>query len=111
MAEPRIVDGAVATSNGQLVRLPLRIVQLVQIGDALVVRGEGEPEHGYVSGNIWGLSLDGAILWQVTKSPPLDSQFVDIEQRGNKLVAFNFNGYRCNVNPLDGAIEALIFTK
>ena len=105
----RLENGVLAVPNRSHVTFPVPLVQLIDINDVIVVRGQGRER--YYPGNIWGLSSEGALLWRVTESWPLDSEFVEMELINGKLIAFNFNGYRCVIDPWTGRLEERVFTK
>jgi hypothetical protein len=108
-ALPRIEDGVVVLPGGERKEFPIKVVQLVQIDDVLIVRGEGTAR--YAPANLWGMDTMGHVLWQVTDWPPLDNEFTELAFRDGKLIAFNFNGYRCELNPRTGYVTNVVFTK
>lgn len=109
MGRLRLLNGVVLKPDGEQVTFPIPLVQLIQLNGVVVVRGEGEGR--YYSGNIWGLSPEGEVLWRITEKLPLDSEFTELHVQDGKLVAFNFNGYRCIIDPQTGNLEEYVFTK
>ena len=65
--------------------------------------------------NIFAINLNGEIIWQIEKSEKLDligdCPFINICIESNKLVAFNWCGFKYSIDPRVGVITDIIFTK
>jgi len=73
----------------------------------------GLQKHVIFNENIYGVSYDGKILWQIEKNNHLDedSPYTGLGVESNLLTAYNWDGYDYLINPQTGKIIDKKFVK
>ncbi|WP_144389549.1 hypothetical protein [Pigmentiphaga sp. NML080357] len=93
---------------GEDIVFPKCIVQIAAFERTLAVLIEPDPRHG--AENVYGIGLDGTILWQIAPRsyPSQAGPYVDLEARGNHLAVWNAYGTTLLMRPVTGRLVDLI---
>ncbi|GAB4393523.1 MAG: hypothetical protein Tsb005_12190 [Gammaproteobacteria bacterium] len=103
------IDGSrlvVSTLNSvKYVQFPYEIKQVEEFGEILVVRLK-IPVGIILNENVFGVSSEGKILWQIEKlsSVYTDNPFTGMVREGDNAKLFNWDGTDLIVNPATGEI-------
>ena len=108
-----VVNGQLSLKGCQL-GLPHPVVDAFAYRHLIVVRVE--PSAGFIfNRNVYGISDEGEVLWQIEESPhgtQEDKPYVNINVGQNDdLIAGNWNGVSYSVNPENGKITVVSFDK
>ena len=94
--------------------LPHPVEEALTYHDLIIVRLE--PPAGVIfNRNVYGISHEGEVLWQIEESPhgtQEDKPYVNINiGQNHDLIAGNWNGVSYSVNPENGKITVVSFDK
>lgn len=95
------------------VKLPYPVYKVEAFDDCLVVLLIGEDGYFPINENIFGVSYDGKILWQIEKVEHVnrDSPYTGMSKKDNLLLAYNWDGFDYQINPKTGKIINRKFVK
>lgn len=100
-----IKDEKLILDSGKTVTFDYLIADIVAFDDAVVVR-LNSPSDKHFNENVFGVSYDGKILWQIEKKEHVydESPYTYIGQRDDNVILFNFDGLELTVEPATGKI-------
>lgn len=87
------------------VKFPYDVAQVLDFSNVFVVRIES-PLKSRFNENVYGVSYDGKILWQVgpRKYVYEDSPYTGMIKEDEKVKLFNWDGTELLVNPMTGRV-------
>lgn len=90
---------------GEDIVFPGRIVLVVAFERSLAVLVEPDRRHG--GENVYGIGLDGTILWQIPRLsyPSQAGPYVGMARRGDDLAAWNTQGTTLTLRPVTGRLR------
>lgn len=99
-------------SNEKVIIFLFDISQFIQFEKIIVVSIEPK-QHHILNENLFGVSYEGKILWQVEKVEHVskDSPYMGIAKRNGILSAYNWDGFNYFINPETGEIIDKKFAK
>jgi hypothetical protein len=108
-----IVNGKL-TIGDRVIDFPHPVEEALAYHDLIIVRVE--PPAGVIfNKNVYGVSHEGKVLWQIEESPhgtQEDKPYVNIYiGQNDDLIAGNWNGVSYLVNPENGEITVVSFDK
>lgn len=107
-----IINGIVIF-DGQPIDLPHYADEALEYQNLIIIKIE--PPSGIIyNRNVFGVSKDGKISWQIEESPHStlsDKPYINIFVQGDDLIAANWNGVSYCVNPSNGKITVSSFDK
>ncbi len=83
-----------------------KIKQVEQFDNLLIVRVNPKTKAGFLNENIFGVSFDGKILWQIEVLPHVyeNSPYTGMSKEGESIKLCNWDGTDLIVNPVSGKI-------
>lgn len=108
------IDGhaLILISSGLRVEFPWPVIKALEFEDAYVVMIEPDASS-YFNENVFGISLDGKLLWQieVRKHVYANSCYTYIGRSDDNVRLGNWDGDDLIVNPLTGKILSVRYSK
>jgi len=107
-----IVDGRLVLSNGREVSFPYPVAESLNFPHAIVVRLDVPPK-AHFNENVFGISYDGKILWQVLPQQHVreESPYTSISYEGSKAGLYNWDATLYVVEPTTGKVVDKQFLK
>lgn len=101
----QIRDNVVILPNGKEVRFEHAVAQTVDFPDAVVIRLK-IPSGANLNENVFGISIEGQLLWQIAKEEHVYSQspYTGMTREGDNVRLFNWDGLELVVHPRTGKI-------
>lgn len=102
-----ISQNCIAFENGATATFPLPVAQALSFDDVAVARLD--VPHGQIfNENVYGLSRDGQIIWQVPARTHVyeDSPYVNLARTGGRVILTNWDGMELTLDPATGQILA-----
>jgi len=98
--------------SGRELSFKFKIHEAVEIGEVIVVCLE-VPRNRKLAENVYAITLDGKLVWQVPKTPHAtkDAYYVGIEKAAGLVRAFNYDGMVHELDPKTGRILKQYFGK
>lgn len=99
-------------SSGKVVSFPYPVSKALEFDDTVVVM-LNIPQGARLNENVFGVSKDGTILWQIKEqpSPYPDSPYLDLNREGHNAQIGNWSGMEYVVEPKTGKILSEQYTK
>jgi len=106
------INGKSLIVSGKSIKFPLDIKQVEVFPNSFVVRLE-VPTNFVFNENIFGVSKDGMILWQIEKLTYVysNSPYTGMLREKNFIKLFNWDGKNLIVNPDNGKIIEVEYGK
>lgn len=104
-----VIEGTqIKTQNGNVVTLAYNVKESIQVGEVLVVLLDVPPNQSMTE-NVFGLSHDGTVLWQIertsaTATDPFNCYVGVIASSDNTVRVANWNGMVSDINVKTGRV-------
>ena len=106
MTKFKVTGNRIELPSGQSVEFELEVADVLDTGDALVVRLVIPPGQ-IMNRNVFGISsTDGRILWQVPERKLVyeDSPYTGLRWEGGVVALYNWDGLELRVDPQTGEV-------
>lgn len=108
----KVENGELLLANGKTVRFDYPIRQIVEFPNVIVVL-LNIPTGKIFNENVFGVSCDGMVLWQVAPQRHLgdDSPYTGMNYEGDKAGLYNWDSTLYVVEPMTGDLVSKRFVK
>jgi outer membrane protein assembly factor BamB len=108
----RVSGRKIELSSGKSLAFKHKIREAVETETAIIVCLD-VPTNRKLEDNIYAISYDGELLWQVapTQHSMKNSCYIGVSKVGGLIRAFNFDGMVYDLDPKDGKIVNQYFGK
>lgn len=98
--------------SGKSVTFKYNIAEVAILEGIIIVRLDVPPGR-IMNENIYGVSKDGNILWQISKLGHIygDSPYTGMTRRGDKFTIYNWDGLDVTIDPYTGEILSKSYSK
>lgn len=106
--ELQIVSG----QTQKIVTLPSAIDEVEKF-DHIIIVSINPKASSFLNENLYGISYDGKILWQIEKIDHVSKQspYTGMSKEGDLLIAYNWDGFEYYIVPLTGKIIKKVYVK